>query len=388
MREILFAAISMFIFKQPSRNHFNMNRKRWQAAVQKLFGIRIPHLDTVDDVLKDVDPEELEQLQATLVRTLIERKTFKSGRIFGKYYLVAVDMTGVMTVAVGEEGSTTKESKNGVQTASRQVLEVKLITIQGFAISLASEWVRSDQVNTSKEDCELNAFKRVAERLKILFPKLPMCLLVDGLYPSEPFIKICEEKKWKFIAVLKDGKLKTVWNAVDAPLFKNDTNSAGKNLISVENGTLEWVVGIIYRTFEISWLRLSETDKKGIDHCFAWITNMECYLDTIASIASAGRQRWGIEDSFNTQKNRGYNLGHKFSRVSFTAIKNYYTLCQLGHMICQLLELSQYASSVRINSKITLEKMWSLITECLSWAYSEICNLTTKKIQLRYVLRS
>lgn len=40
---------------------------------------------------------------------------------------------------------------------------------------------------------------------------------------------------------------------------------------------------------------------------------------------------------FNTQKNHGYNLGHRFSH-NYQAWKNHYYLIQIGHMISRIIE--------------------------------------------------
>jgi hypothetical protein len=37
----------------------------------------------------------------------------------------------------------------------------------------------------------LNAFYRLAARLKAYFPRLPMLLLLDGLYPNGPLMALC-----------------------------------------------------------------------------------------------------------------------------------------------------------------------------------------------------
>jgi len=51
--------------------------------------------------------------------------------------------------------------------------------------------------------------------------------------------------------------------------------------------------------------------------------------------------RWKTENGgFDIRKNHGYGLGHKYSRVSVTATKNYYQCMQIAHLINQLFELS------------------------------------------------
>ena len=59
----------------------------------------------------------------------------------------------------------------------------------------------------------------------------------------------------------------------------------------------------------------------------------------VVQTADSGRLRWKIEnEGFNSQKNLGYELGHKYSRISFPAMQNYYQLLQIAHLINQLVE--------------------------------------------------
>ncbi len=64
------------------------------------------------------------------------------------------------------------------------MLEARLVTFNGFSISLLSEWIEnpSDE-DYDKQDCERKAFTRLAARLKQDFPRLPVLILADGLYP-------------------------------------------------------------------------------------------------------------------------------------------------------------------------------------------------------------
>lgn len=70
----------------------------------------------------------------------------------------------------------------------------------------------------------------------------------------------------------------------------------------------------------------------------AWITNLRIDSNNYRKIAKGGRLRWKIEnEGFNTQKNRGYNLEHPYSKNE-RAMKNFYLLLQIAHIISQLIE--------------------------------------------------
>lgn len=47
-----------------------------------------------------------------------------------------------------------------------------------------------------KQDCESKAFIRMASKLKKRFPRLPICIVADGLYVSEKVLKTCQNNRW------------------------------------------------------------------------------------------------------------------------------------------------------------------------------------------------
>lgn len=375
IEELIFGAIFMFIIKEGSRNGMNSVRRdrNMQRNFQKLFGYRLAHMDTVDNVLRDLPKEELEKLRVCLVKILLEKKLLHTYRVGGKFHLVAVDGSGVGQVAEGDEGTLRKEYSNGTTTYTRHVLEAKIVVPGGFVISIATEWIATDQNDTgTKEDCEINAFKRLAAKIKDYFPKLPILILGDGLYPSEPFFDTCKANGWSYCAVLKDKKLPSFWDQVDAVLLAAEAEGKVENMILTETGgTIEWVNGATFRKMKLSFIECIERDKKGTQHRFVFITDLTITHDTANHIVAAGRSRWRLEDAFNTQKNRGYSLEHRYSRVSFLATQNYYVLAQLAHMISQLVEYSQHLLRLVDNSKETLKHLWSLIVSALTWVDHE-----------------
>ena len=70
--------------------------------------------------------------------------------------------------------------------------------------------------DTTKQDCELKAFKRLAIKIKQEFPELPLMILLDGLYASGPIFELCSEYGWDCMIVLKDKCLSSVWSQYQA----------------------------------------------------------------------------------------------------------------------------------------------------------------------------
>jgi hypothetical protein len=206
--EILLAGIMLFVFQQGSRHALNNQRdeKKVKQHYERLFKLRVPHLDTGHRVLCRLADTELERLKHTLVKTLWEKKVLHQYRLFGRWVVVAVDGTGVVSLREPHwEHCLHRTSKTGKTTYFHPGLEAKLITASGVAISLATEWMATPDGAYDKQDCERQALVRLAAQLKQPYPRLPLWLTADGLYPSPDFFEICRHHEWAFILTFQDG---------------------------------------------------------------------------------------------------------------------------------------------------------------------------------------
>ncbi|MBU0764594.1 MAG: hypothetical protein KJ607_07150, partial [Bacteroidetes bacterium] len=168
IEEIVFAGIALFLFKSGSRNAMdNLNLgSSFKSNYQKAFGHRLPKMDTVAIVFKEMPCEELEQLKQNLVKELIERKVLDKYRFEGMV-IVAVDGTGIVSFKERHcNQCLVKKSKNEKETYFHNVLEAKIVTENGFSISLCTEWIENTDKGYEKQDCERNAFTRLAKKLK------------------------------------------------------------------------------------------------------------------------------------------------------------------------------------------------------------------------------
>lgn len=384
MTEILLGGLFLFIAKQDSRNAMNNDREEpiFTENFLKLFGKRLPHMDTVNDVLVELKNDELEQLKAGLVAVLIEKKVLAKYRLNG-YYRVAIDATGVMSVAAGHcDHCLQKTSKNGVTTYFHNVLEAKLITPNGFAISLATEWIENPS-NYDKQDCELKAFKRLSWKIKKHFPRLPICIHADGLYPNKRFFEICAQFSWHFIVTLKNGSLKSLWEDIELELLtsKNQLVETKKGQVNVYH----WLSDLSYQEQSLSFMECIET-KSDKTNRFVFVTDLTVDKANVKEVTASGRLRFKIEnEGFNTQKNLGYGLGRKYSRTSNEAMKNYVSLLQIAHFFNQLYELSSLAQPL-VQRKTTIKHLWKrLISALLEIAFDVVETLDSLgKIQIRY----
>ncbi len=361
--ELIMACIAMFIFKEGSRNAFNNDRKekKFKKNYRRIFKARLPHMDTVDLIMRALDTVQIEKVKNVLVSGLIEKKVFHKYRFLGKYYKVAVDGTHVMNVQKGHcEHCLHRTSKNGKVTYFHNVLEAKLICGNGFCISLATEWIENPEGPYDKQDCEQKAFARLASKLKHNFSRLNICVVADGLYPNSSFFKICKENTWSWIVTFKDGNLPTVWEDVFG--LQKITDNNRRKEIFCKNGhkiyrQYTWINSVEYSEFHLNWFECVE-DVGDVRTRFVYVSDLEVNWQTVLEMTESGRMRWKIEnEGFNIQKNNGYGLKHKFSRVSMKAVKNYYQCMQIAHMINQFFELGSLLKPILVG-KMTIKHVW------------------------------
>ena len=141
--------------------------------VQALFGVdTFPHGDTLDDAFSKLNPDQVQDVVSALTETLIRKKVLYPYRLFDHYFVVAIDGTGILSFSERHCPHCLTQTKNGKTLYYHNVLEAKLVTPNGFALSLMTEFIENPGENPKKQDCELKAFHRMAERLKNRFPRL------------------------------------------------------------------------------------------------------------------------------------------------------------------------------------------------------------------------
>lgn len=172
----------------------------------------LPHYDTINNVFENLDIEELRQVQKYMVTKLIRSKMFDKYRFKGKYFQIVIDGTGLVSFKERHCKNCLKKTYNKGQENEysiyyHYVLEAKLV-VGDIVISIDTEFVENEDENVEKQDCELRAFYRMAERLKKEYPKLPIIISGDALYACEPVITTCINNKWEYILRLKEDRMK------------------------------------------------------------------------------------------------------------------------------------------------------------------------------------
>lgn len=350
---LMATGVLMFLLRLGARRQIGyLLRKNGPSAAkyQMLFGVEsCPHGDTLNYLCARSDVGEVQEVVTGMTETLIRRKVLYPYRLLGKYFLIVIDGTGMLTFSERHCPHCMTRTYKHHTLYYHPVLEAKLVTSTGFVFSLMTEFIENPSQHPTKQDCELKAFYRLAKRLKKRFPRLPLCLLLDGLFAGGPTFSICDQYLWKYIVVLQEDDLPSV-NEEFASLLP----LAPENHLRFRTG----VQREIHQDFR--WINdIAYVDSKNIEHAvsvvecletkpdsnqqplttrFKWITNFNVTPHKVIPLAQGGRLRWKIEnEGFNVQKNGGFALEHVYSQDA-TAGKIFYLLLQIAHMLSQLIE--------------------------------------------------
>lgn len=300
--------------------------------------------DTMAYYLERLVPSELSILPAKLVQTLIRSKVLDPYRLFG-HFLIAIDGTRLYTFSKRHCEHCLTQTKEGVTSYYHPILAAMLVTDDGFAFPVLTEFIENpdDFKYKDKQDCELKAFYRLAPHLKDLFPRTPFCVLLDGLYDGKPVFDICENNGWKFIINFKEGSMPSLYNEAETLLELSPANrlQTSVNQTTDPDQSIQqwfgWVDDLPYEGHPLKAIFCKETFREEIKK-FEYLTNLDVSRDSVTQIVNkGGRLRWKIENQgFNAQKNEGYELEHAYS-LNLNAIKNFYYLLQIAHIFFQLM---------------------------------------------------
>ena len=368
MAVLMLYGILCFVLQISSRREANdlLTRPQFQENLLALFPDleTLPHADTLFRLLRGMgeDVQEIELALVDLVQKLIRQKKFRRFLI-NNSYPIALDgsrkttFNGLWSDALLQQRISGSEEQGDAEYQYYiYVLEASICLHNGMVIPLMSEFLdfREGDGDRNKQDCEMRAFHRLAERIKKAFPHLPIMLLLDGLYANGPVIERCLSYNWQFMIVLKDGSLPSVWEEYRG-LLRIEQNNVHRQEWNGREQHFCWVNDIRYEygannskhfilNVVVCHEQWQEIDKNAQDvTCqskHAWLSSRPLYANNVHERCNlGGRHRWGIEAGFLVEKHQGYQYEHSFAQ-DWNAMRGYHYLMRLGHLLNTLARFS------------------------------------------------
>ncbi len=343
---------------------------------------RLPYAKTINDFLCKLDPSFLEGVMWSVAYRLLRSKIFYRYRLDKKYWIIAIDATQIYSgkrkindkclQRIHNKGKADEYTEYYISVLFARIVFPGVTSIIPIGIEIIqnnaedAERQKSMGAEKIKQDCEIKACQRLVKKLKKRFPRLPICVVVDSLYASKPFLHLCSEAKWQTIIRYKVGAYPEIMEIVEMNRKTNGMTSV-EDIGDVKDACfctdIELSDGTMVNYCEAKCLVNDPKPHKGrgkqpkkLDQTwtsFCWITQIPLTTSIVADIISAGRARWDIEESFLRDKLLSNDITHMCS-WNETAIKNHLLMFLIADLFRLLYEYD------------------TLIKPCMEWTLAQV----------------
>lgn len=353
MEQVIFSGLMMFILRYRSLRSFCIENKGNPSTIKNFSRwISISDLPSDDELrycLQTLSTRSLNHLLKDYHYTLERKKILAADKLFNRHELVSLDGTGQLcSQNIKCEHCLTRVHQSGeVQFYHGQLLASLTNINASYALPLQFEPIQHSETETqySKNDCELNAGKRLLAQLRTQFPKRSFCILGDNLFAVDSILKLILERNWHFMITAKPEKNKEVFFMFE---YLHERR-AQLDFVDKEGVThcCRWANGLPLKQYSknekivsVNLLEYQEINAEGkLVYKNSWITDFEVTKDNVKTLAKAGRARFVIENrNFNEQKNLGFQTEHNFGH--FGNLPNvFFGLAQIAQLITELFSL-------------------------------------------------
>jgi len=243
------------------------------------------------------------------------------------------------------EDCCSRNLRNGDKQYYHQLLGAVIIHPEKSNVfPLCPETIKRQDGNI-KNDCELNASKRLLLAIRSDFPKLKILIVEDALSANAPHIRLLEDLSFSYILVAKPSnnaylfdKVQECYENESWQRFETVGEDGTKRIYNYINNI---PLNASHPDLLVNFLEYWEfKDEKQVYHN-SWITDVELSQDNIYEVIRCGRSRWKIEnETFNTLKNQGYNLEHNYGHGKLHLSTVLASLMMLQFLIDQVQEFA------------------------------------------------
>lgn len=314
----LMSGLAVFGLKCPSLLQYDRQRSDNVVAqnLRDLYHVENPPSDTyLRERLDHVNPDDIRPAFKKLFAAFQRGKGLEEFEYLDGYVLISGDGTGQFSSSdVCCPYCCVKEHQSGAKTYYHQMFGACIVhPDKKNVIPLCPEVILNRDGNT-KNDCERNACKRFLENFRREHPHLKAILVEDGLSSTAPHIRMIEDFYLKYILGAKPGDHQFLFDQLDS------SEETRYHEIKTKDGYYHQFrflnqasLNKSNQDVKVNILEYRQTDPKGKELNFSWVTNILISTINVEKIARGGRARWKIEnETFNTLKNLGYNFEHNY----------------------------------------------------------------------------
>jgi len=375
LSDVMMSGLAIFGLKYASLLQFDEKRTepRIRANLARLYGVNQVPCDTqLRERLDEVEPEAIRPAFIALHQQLQRQKVLQDYNYLGGL-LLSIDGTGQFssnTIHCPE--CCERKRSDGHTEYYHQLLGAAIVHPDKRQVLPLFPETMTRQDGSRKNDCELNAVKRLLPAIREAFPQRRFIVLEDDLYAKGPHIKQLKTLGFGFIIVAKPGSHEFLFREVNRRMMAGETeefeHQDRHGVIRGYRFVNDVPLNGSHVDMRVNFLDHWEIDKQGKVHNFTLITDIELTVDNVIAVAKAGRARWKVEnETFNTLKNLGYHLEHNYGHGKKYLASVFANLMMLMFLIDQIQEAccSLFkAARRRFHSRISLwEKIRGLFLE-------------------------
>jgi len=226
--DTVMSGFARMFFQHPSLLQFQraMERKRQRCNLQTIFGVHeVPSDTQLREILDGVAPESLRGVLPQLWEKVRRagwggRFTIPlpSGQHQGMYYTVALDGSEYFrSTQVQCPHCLRQPDSKGRVHYSHLIVGATVVRVGSHQVlPLDVEEVRNATAESTPQDCELTAGKRLIARVRREHPQLALIVIGDDLYSHVPFVELLQQQRQHYVLVAKPSSQPTLVAAVAA----------------------------------------------------------------------------------------------------------------------------------------------------------------------------
>jgi len=311
------SCFALFSLKDPSLLSFRQQYPQRQANMKRVFGIsRLCGDTSLRSCLDEVPPESIEEHLSIPLDEVRQKRGLEDRKVLGRYLSVTIDATGYFgSTKISCPHCLVQNFKDGSRRYHHQVLAaVNVHPDQSTVFPVSVEPIMNDDGH-KKNDCEINAAKRLLPKIKSMLAEDNLLLTMDGLYTKGPLIRLLKQHDMRFCMTIKDGYVLIQKDSLDKKGLLQTTRRTKKKSVTTIKWTNELILNGKNRDLLVNYIELEERNRQTGEVIYrgAWITDIAVDKRNVEEITRVGRSRWKIEnETFNTLKNQGYNIEHNY----------------------------------------------------------------------------
>jgi hypothetical protein len=373
----MMSGFACMYFQDPSLLQFQkrLEKKHHKSNLQTLFDIKsIPESTQFRNIIDGAKSDYLSHFFDDYTHYLQRGKHLKQYQLFPELYYIPMDATDYFSstacsckkclrtkpkkkAEVEMDGhdewcgeGDVEEKKKGIRYSHKAVQIAIMHPDMKQVIPLMPEEVYNTD-GATKQDCEMNAAKRLIPKLRKAHPRLGIIMGGDDLFSRQPIITDILDARMHYLFVAKPESHSYLmeWLAAYPKLNELELIELNKKKQTVRH-LYQWMntvplhggkdsINTNYIHYTMYTSKKNDTETVGYQN--SWVTDIEVTPQNVHTLVKGGRCRWKIENEcFNTLKNQGYCIDHSYGHGKENLAFNFYLLTLIAFAFHQIHELT------------------------------------------------